>query len=881
LYNIELGLSPIHVAARSGDAVALAALFYGPSDNRPDINARSKNGRTALHFAVEAGSDACLEFLLRQPSVQVDVADKKGGQTPLFLAAKKGAGKACRALIASGADFDQKVLGKTAAEIMRERGLGLDPQSVPRQRPPMARGESVDAFAAAADNIHATAAAAGRVHEGVDTFKTLVNTLGPALNTRDSGGYTLLQLAAAAGLGDHVAALLDADADPNVCATQTPVPPLLLAAEVGSPAVITLLLERGANVATAVATEAKENVLHVLLKQGAGKDPSRWRQCLTILLTPHAPWRPAVVEIINKRDVLGNTPLHYATQMWPQTIVRQLLELGANIGMKNHWEDVPITKIDPQTMEEFLDEFCLIADGDVNHETFEVTYNYSFLAPPIEDLPLESREGLNSIDPEHQKLRTAEEEPKVALPETQSLWYMGQSKDHRHLLTHPVITRFLYLKWGRIRKDFNRNLRFYLLFVFMLTWFIFEKFGGENILLSGSEGKTALFWHSAYYLLFIIMFAFIIRDGFLDIKERWKTQSMKKPDDNDHSSSSKLFFRVLLGNWIEVFFLCFMIFIMAGCDHLSVVKVSLIILTCLLILRELFQMTVSLKRYILSPENWLEMSVILLVLFIIFHPDYSVKEEESENLPWDLKRHMASIAIVISWAELITLVGKHPNLTRYNVYVVMFYKVMATFFFFLIWYAFFIIAFGLAFYILLHGNPGTADYRFFNSTWLSLIKTSTMFVGELEFGDLPINEGSTLEPLSYIFFLSFVFLIVVVLMNLLNGLAVSDTGLIQQKAEIISYISRVDTISYTESVLLGDPFNFLSNWPAFKRLRDVPSFSLCTWLYKSGSMRRLFHKLSGATDILLFYNILPTKKLTLKPNKRNFDCNFCRVINTD
>ena len=88
-------------------------------------------------------------------------------------------------------------------------------------------------------------------------------------------------------------------------------------------------------------------------------------------------------------------------------------------------------------------------------------------------------------------------------------------------------------------------------------------------------------------------------------------------------------------------------------------------------------------------------------------------------------------------------------------------------------------------------------------------------------------------------------------MNLLNGLAVSDTGpntksryssqsvlmmpcyvflftgVIQEKAEIFSYVSRVDTISYMESILLGDPFNFLSNWPAFKVLADVPSCSLC------------------------------------------------------
>ena len=49
-----------------------------------------------------------------------------------------------------------------------------------------------------------------------------------------------------------------------------------------------------------------------------------------------------------------------------------------------------------------------------------------------------------------------------------------------------------------------------------------------------------------------------------------------------------------------------------------------------------------------------------------------------------------------------------------------------------------------------------------------------MFVGELEFSDIPIDRSSILMPLSYLYFLSFVLLIVVVLMNLLNGLAVSD-----------------------------------------------------------------------------------------------------------
>ena len=112
----------------------------------------------------------------------------------------------------------------------------------------------------------------------------------------------------------------------------------------------------------------------------------------------------------------------------------------------------------------------------------------------------------------------------------------------------------------------------------------------------------------------------------------------------------------------------------------------------------------------------------------------------------------------------------------------MFFKVLWSFFSFLSWYGLFIIAFGLSFYIMLHEDEnnvqdaGEDKYEYFNTTFLSVVKTMTMFVGELEFSDIPVNLDSFLMPVNYLFFLTFVFLIVVVLMNFLNGLAVSDTS---------------------------------------------------------------------------------------------------------
>ena len=149
-------------------------------------------------------------------------------------------------------------------------------------------------------------------------------------------------------------------------------------------------------------------------------------------------------------------------------------------------------------------------------------------------------------------------------------------------------------------------------------------------------------------------------------------------------------------------------------------------------------------------------------------------------------------------------------------------------------------------------------------------KTNTCLLQE--FSDIPIDLESKLAWVAYLFFLCFVFIIVVVLMNLLNGLAVSDIGIIQAKAEIIGYRSRVETISYTESILLGDPFNFLSNWPAFKWVKNIPSFSCCVQLYRHPFVQDIFHKITGASGILLFYSYLPEKTMTIKANDASDDC---------
>ena len=81
----------------------------------------------------------------------------------------------------------------------------------------------------------------------------------------------------------------------------------------------------------------------------------------------------------------------------------------------------------------------------------------------------------------------------------------------------------------------------------------------------------------------------------------------------------------------------------------------------------------------------------------------------------------------------------------------------------------------------------------FDKPWTSVFKTFTMFIGELEFSDLPIDSSDSLAFFNFTFLILFVFITIVVLMNLLNGLAVSDVGELLAEAEIISIKSRSST----------------------------------------------------------------------------------------
>ena len=84
------------------------------------------------------------------------------------------------------------------------------------------------------------------------------------------------------------------------------------------------------------------------------------------------------------------------------------------------------------------------------------------------------------------------------------------------------------------------------------------------------------------------------------------------------------------------------------------------------------------RRYFFSLENWLEVVLISLTVSLLLLSCSADPDSVS------IARHAATAAIVLAWSEWITMVGRHPRLGTYNIYVTMFYKVTSTFVVFLL-----------------------------------------------------------------------------------------------------------------------------------------------------------------------------------------------------
>ncbi|KAL0280245.1 UNVERIFIED_CONTAM: hypothetical protein PYX00_001595 [Menopon gallinae] len=201
--------------------------------------------------------------------------------------------------------------------------------------------------------------------------------------------------------------------------------------------------------------------------------------------------------------------------------------------------------------------------------------------------------------------------------------------------------------------------------------------------------------------------------------------------------------------------------------------------------RELIQMYQQRWNYWMDPGNfisWMLYIAAIIMIIPVFLESYS-----------DLQFSCAAITVFLSWFNLLLYLQRFDQV---GIYVVMFLEILQTLIKVLLVFSILIIAFGLAFYILLSGGAHLS----FSTVPMSLMRTFAMMLGEIDFlgtyvnpffrhesiSDMPERELKSLPyPLPAFFILGlFMVLMPILLMNLLIGLAVGDIESVRRNAQL-------------------------------------------------------------------------------------------------
>ncbi|XP_071564468.1 uncharacterized protein [Temnothorax nylanderi] len=365
-------------------------------------------------------------------------------------------------------------------------------------------------------------------------------------------------------------------------------------------------------------------------------------------------------------DDIGNTALHYALERNWYEAATVLLKEGSYLG-QNEWTDKCTIEFDYR---------CLMP-----HENF-----------------------------------TDQQEISRATCEMEVILYIANNDTLKHLLRHPLISSFLYIKWYMIRHVLYANFVFYTMFYFFVNAYI--------------------------------------------LSMTYDTSRNRQQIAND--SFNTVFACTLQNNLSWVFAMGMLLFFTS---------------------REILQFISYPQRYLVDLENWSQVLLIVLTLALLCGAGLQI----------------GVMVILLSTWELMTLISHHlfPS-TCIEMFRTVFFNFVRFFFPYLI----LILAFTLAFYMLLR-NDG------FSNPGLSLFKTIIMFTGEFDANDISF---SAYPVWSRIVLMMFIFYIVIVLFNLLNGLAISNIAEILNNAEIIGLISRVRLIACFERMIVAKPFCWNSKW---------------------------------------------------------------------
>ncbi|PSN47910.1 hypothetical protein C0J52_03378 [Blattella germanica] len=170
-----------------------------------------------------------------------------------------------------------------------------------------------------------------------------------------------------------------------------------------------------------------------------------------------------------------------------------------------------------------------------------------------------------------------------------------------------------------------------------------------------------------------------------------------------------------------------------------------------------------------------------------------VAEHNTEDTTW--VRDVTTTAMLLVWLEYILLVCKDPKWSHFSL---LFVRVSVNLFKVLTVFSFLILGFCFAFMIQFKAEDP------FPTPFESLIKTSVMMTREFGYSDIFKQNMDISTPVfARLIFLTFIFLLGIVAMNILTGIAVSDVTTLETNRKQQQLRNLAKTISILEATLFN------------------------------------------------------------------------------
>ncbi|XP_066924796.1 transient receptor potential cation channel subfamily A member 1-like [Clytia hemisphaerica] len=836
------GEQPIHLAAAEDHSDIIVMLAKGVLSKEPNTNLHRElqiqfvnygtgEKDTALHIAAQGGYIETVKTLISigaKVNVRTDT-----DQTPLHLAAIGGQLEVVRYLLMNNAkvglrDNDQMTPLHKAAQFGRletlkfllERGARDDVRDRDGFTPLMCavwKGHNhvveyllernparIDRLLGINDINSRCVLHLAIEEDCLSTLEMLLKGKGKKLiNDTDKDYKSCVHYAAEKPVDDMLTMLINNGASIDVSDIDEKTP-LHTASELGNLSCVKVLAKEAPGIINA--TDAKGmSALHLAAMRGhikvsetlielgaeiSSRDEWNWTPLDYAARHGYSKTLEVLIENEAKVDAMGTndaTPLHHASQYGHVDCIKVLLDNGASLKAANNEGKTCLDL----AVENYQKEACLAL---VNHERWEqmMRHVYPSQPPPMEKLirlaPDIAEVVLNKcVRKEDMKTKGRTEYNTIydfgyldKLPDEKNLEapYFGPSvmiKYRRsNLLQHPLTVRLINYKWARMgRWLYIGSLTSYILFVALLTSLLVVE-----------------------------------KDHDQDLKEKNQTTT----NFCDNRPKDKIFVGIV--PWLTLGVACFQI------------------------IKECIQCLYLGKKYLKDVVNWFE--------FILYGSTFSfmlpfimcqVGGHENYKFLYDLKWIAGAISILCAWFNFLLYLKRAPF---FGIYVLMFIEVLNTLLVVLAVFSILILAFALSFYCLFKLPYGLANdddgNTAFNHLGTGIVRTIVMMIGELDYRDTfteKFNDNTKkylpYKGVSYLVFVFFLIIMVIVVMNLLVGLAIGDIEAVRNNAYIRMLRGQVRILEilertypkfilrriHTKNSEVDKPKRYMNNWERF------------------------------------------------------------------